>query len=326
MDGVFLAERAYPYCAGIAGSLLELMESDPQTGKLKLPISSSPEIHNNAQEAWLTPNSNFDLSLLRWILSANEQMASELGRNSEAREWREGLDRMDELAVEEGVGLRLSPDESLTESHRHHSHLMAIHPLGLVNVEGGEDHLRIIEDSLNTIERLGTLAWVGYSFSWMSCIYARTGNGDRALDYLRDFITSFTLRNGFHCNGEQTQRGLSDFHYRPFTLEGNFAAGQAVHEMLLQSWGGRIRIFPAVPAEWEDVSFRDLRAEGGFIVSAQRRGAVTENVIISSTVDGPLRLVDPFSEDFESDVEVEVDGDEIRCHMGAGQSINLSRV
>jgi alpha-L-fucosidase 2 len=253
-------------------------------------------------------------------------MAGSLGRQKEARQWRDHMGRLDELAVD-GTGLRLSPNESLAESHRHHSHLMSIHPLGLINVDGGEDHLRIIEDSLSTIEELGTSAWVGYSFSWMACILARVGNGDGALKYLRDFLDSFILRNGFHCNGEQTRRGLSDYHYRPFTLEGNFAAGQAVHEMLLQSWGGRLRIFPAVPEEWEDVSFWDLWGEGGYAVSATRSGGTTKEVLVRATVDGMLRLKNPFGKaTFESDVEVNIVGEELRYNMSAGQSITLNSI
>jgi alpha-L-fucosidase 2 len=325
MDGNFLAERAYPYCSGIAEALLELASPDPETDKLKLPLSSSPEIHNNSQQAWLTPNSNFDLSLLRWLLTANEQMANALGRKGDAEAWRQSLDRLDDLATD-GTGLMLSPDESLVESHRHHSHLMSIYPLGLITVEGGEDERKIIEESLGNIEALGTSAWVGYSFSWMACILARVGRGDDALRYLRDFVTSFTLRNGFHCNGEQTRKGLSDYHYRPFTLEGNFAAGQAVHEMLLQSWGGRLRVFPAVPGEWEEVSFDRLRAEGGYIVSATRSDGKTLEVSVEATVDGSLRIANPFfGELFQSDADLDISGDELRLDILAGDSVTIRR-
>jgi alpha-L-fucosidase 2 len=323
MDRVFLAQRAYPYCSGIAQALLGLMECDPQRGKLLLPLSTSPEIHNNYQESWMTPNSNFDLSLVRWILLANEGMADVLGREEDARYWRDSLGRLDDLALN-GTGLMVSPDESLTESHRHFSHLVSIHPLGLINVDGGPDHLRIIEDSLRHIRNLGTSAWCGYSHSWMACILARVGDGNGSLRLLRDFLSGFTLRNGFHANGEQTRKGLSDYHFRAFTLEGNFAAGQAVHEMLLQSWGGKLRVFPAVPDEWQDVSFQDLRAEGGFIVSATRLGGQTQQVRVRATVDGYLRMRNPFpGGSLESDAELEVSADEITLHMEAGQSVNM---
>ena len=70
----------------------------------------------------------------------------------------------------------------------------------------------------------------------MACLRARVGDAEAALRNLDIYVRAFTLRNGFHANGDQTGSGFSGFTYRPFTLEGNFLAMQAVHEMLLQSW------------------------------------------------------------------------------------------
>jgi alpha-L-fucosidase 2 len=42
------------------------------------------------------------------------------------------------------------------------------------------------------------------------------------------------------------------------------------------------------------VSFTNLRAEGGFKVSAKRAAGKTAEVRVEATVDGPLRLRDPF--------------------------------
>jgi alpha-L-fucosidase 2 len=125
---------------------------------------------------------------------------------------------------------------------------------------------------------------------------ARAGKAERARNMLDCYLKAFISRNGFHINGDNQQQGLSMFYYRPFTLEGNFAAGQAVHEMLLQSWGGVVRIFPAVSKRWEDVSFDRLRSEGAFRVSAKRRGGATRWVRIEAERDGVLRLRDPFSD------------------------------
>jgi len=149
-----------------------------------------------------------------------------------------------------------------------------------VSVEGGDAERATVLASLDRMQRLGTRNWVGYSFSWAACLEARAGRADGALRYLRAYLDAFILRNGFHANGDQTKSGLSNFTYRPFTLEGNFAAAQAVHEMLLQSWGNVLRVFPAVPTSWADVSFRDLRAEGGFVVSAARKGGTTSEVSV----------------------------------------------
>lgn len=324
MDTQFLKEKAYPYCSEVADALVGLMKPD-KNGKLKLPLSSSPEIHNNSQQAWLTPNSNFDLSLIRWIFKANTEMAETLGLKKEAAHWQDLLSKMDNLAVEGEDGpLKISPDEILKESHRHFSHLMAIYPLGTLNTEGTDHERNIINASLKQIDSLGTKLWCGYSFSWMACMRARVGQGDKALENLKDYMDC-TLRNGFHVNGPQTRKELSDFKMRAFTLEGNFAASQAVHEMLLQSWGGRIRIFPAVPEEWADASFHHLRTEGGFIVDAERRNNKTVKVTIIATSDQKLRLKNPFGfEEFDSTMELYKNGtDELDCMMKKGQQLVL---
>jgi alpha-L-fucosidase 2 len=296
MDRKFLADRAYPYCAAIAECLEGLLRPGPgPNARLKLPLSTSPEIHDNSMRAWLAPNSNYDLALLRWLFGALAEMARDLGYRADAERWQGLLDRLDPLAADPKTNvLRLAPDESLTVSHRHLSHLMAIHPLGTLHVEGSDGDRRVIAASLADLERLGTSAWCGYSFSWMACMAARAGQPETAAKYLGRYLEAFISRNGFHVNGDYKRRGYSSFTYRPFTLEGNFAAGQAVHEMLLQSWGGVVRVFPAVPAAWPDAAFDDLRAEGAFRVSARRRAGRTEWVRIVAQQDGPLRLRDPF--------------------------------
>jgi alpha-L-fucosidase 2 len=131
---------------------------------------------------------------------------------------------------------------------------------------------------------------------------ARVGDAEGAAKNLETFVRAFVLRNGFHANGEQTAGGLSNFTYRPFTLEGNMLVAAAVHEMLLQSWSprpgtgdwGAVRLFPAVPARWRDVSFEDLRAEGGHRVSAQRAGGVTTWFRIVAGRSGLLKIRDNF--------------------------------
>jgi len=321
MDQEFLTERAYPYCTAIGECLHALLEPGPD-GKLKLPLSSSPEIHGNRPEAWLTPNSNYDLSLLRWLFGALIEMADATGDTEAAEHWQKVLDGLDPLAVEgEDGALMLSPDESLTRSHRHHSHLLPIHPLGTLHVEGSDRDRNVIDASLEQIEQLGTKQWCGYSFSWMACIAARCAKPDRALDNLSIFLKAFVSPNGFHLNGDYKRQGYSNFAYRPFTLEGNFAAGQAVHEMLLQSWGGVVRVFPAVPQAWADVAFNDLRAEGGFVVSARREKGATKWVRVRAGCGGTLKLRDPFGGETVSwnRTDVEKSGDDYQCTLRQGE-------
>ena len=98
---------------------------------------------------------------------------------------------------------------------------------------------------------MGTSQWCGYSFSWVACIYARAKEADNAVKNLQIFASNFCSPNSFHFNGDQKGGQYSSFTYRPFTLEGNFAFAQGVHELLIQSHNGHIEIFPAVPDSME---------------------------------------------------------------------------
>jgi alpha-L-fucosidase 2 len=295
LDSDFLANRAYPWCAEVGQFIAAIVEPDA-AGKLKLPVSSSPEIHDNSPAAWLPPNSNFDLALLRWLFGALREMADALGKAEEGGRWQSILSRLDDLHVCGADGpLKVCSTELLRESHRHHSHLMAIHPLGLLHVDQGERSRRIIQSSLRQIDALGTGNWVGYSFSWMACMAARVRQANRALNMLELYLKGFVSRNGFHLNGDFKNLGLSQFKYRPFTLEGNFAAAQAVHEMLVQVCEGVLHVFPATPDVWPDVSFERLRVDGALLVSARRQKGQTTWLRIESERGGTLRLHRPFA-------------------------------
>lgn len=69
--------------------------------------------------------------------------------------------------------------------------------------------------------------------------------------------------------------------------------GAAVNEMLLQSYDGVLRLFPAVPDDWEGAF--TLYAVGGFTVSARRdRSGVIGAVAIESARGGTCLLANPW--------------------------------
>jgi alpha-L-fucosidase 2 len=300
-DKKFLLERAYPFCREIGNCLRALLKPDTN-GVLVLPLSSSPEIFDNSRRAFLKPNSNYDLASMKMLFLALAEMADAAGDEKESLGWAASAKQLGELHVAPDGTLLLDESTPLPGSHRHLSNLMALHPFNLVTVDGGERDRQIIAASLKDWDSKGTGAWCGYTFSWMSCLRARVGDAEAALRNLDIFVHAFILRNGFHANGDQTKSGFSDFTYRPFTLEGNFLAMEAVHEMLLQGWSptpGRrdteiVRIFPATPWRWHDVGFENLRAEGGWIVSARRENNATTWFKIWATRDGVLRVRDNF--------------------------------
>jgi alpha-L-fucosidase 2 len=300
-DAAFLRERAYPWSREVGVFLLSVMRPDAN-GVFKLPLSSSPEVGDNGPGAWRVPNSNYDVACVRTLFLGLAEMADALGSAADAKRRRDAVARVEPLHVSPSGVLKLDATRDLTESHRHLSNLMGIHPFNLVTVDGGPADRRTIDASLKQWDALGTGGWVGYSFCWMACLRARVGDGEAAWRNLGIYLEAFVLRNGFHVNGDQLKAGYSSFTYRPFTLEGNFLAAQAVHEMLLQSWSATpgvagsevIRVFPAMPAAWASASFDDLRAEGGHRVSARRERGTTTWLRIIAGGDGVVRIRDNF--------------------------------
>lgn len=297
MDRDFLESKAYPYLKETA-EFIEAITEKNEAGKRFLPLSSSPEIFDNRLEAWLPPTSNYDLALMRWLFSASAELAGELALEDEKQHWMDLLFELPEFSLSpDDSRLLVAPGLALHESHRHFSHLMAIHPLGLFRWEDGETDQRVIRQAMAELERLGTDYWTGYSFAWQASLAARAKQGERAENALEIFANAFCSQNSFHLNGDQTGSGYSKFTYRPFTLEGNMAAAAGVQEMLLQSYGGVIRIFPALPEAWQDAGFFQLRAQGAFLVSAKKREGQIERVAIFAETGGTLIVENNFNAD-----------------------------
>ena len=294
-DREFLRDRAYPYLRDASVFVEAFTARKDANGKRTHPLSSSPEINDNRPEAWFDQITNYDLALDRFVIGATAELAAELGLAGEAGRWRRVLSEFPDFSLGEDGRLLVAPGYPLPQSHRHFSHLMAIHPLGLIDWSGGPPAQRIISASLNELERLGSSLWTGYSFSWLANLAARARDGAKAERALEVFSTAFTLRNSFHCNGDQSGKGYSKFRYRPFTLEGNFAAAAGIQEMLMQSHRGKIEVFPAIPPAWREVSFRTLRAEGAFLVSAARTGGRVTRLEVTAERGGVCRFLSPFS-------------------------------
>lgn len=272
-DEKFLKNRAYPFFKKVGQAIKGLLIE--KNGKLYLPVSSSPEIFDNARKAYLEPNSNFDLSLLIYLFKTLKRYAEKLGENAE--EYEEILGKLDDLAIDDSGVVMLDKTQYLPESHRHFSHVMCLYPLHLINYDTDE-HKKIYENTIKNLEILGTGYWVGFSFPMSAQIYAMAKNGNAAAERLGQFCKGFVAENGFHLNGDFKHYGYTQWHYRPFTLESLFGFADALHEMLLQDHQGFIELFPAIPDEWKrgPVEFKNLRSRGGLLVSATlKRGELS---------------------------------------------------
>ena len=297
-DRDFLEQRAYPFVSE-AALFLENISSLNEEGVRTLPLSSSPEIFDNTIRAWFPTITNYDLGLMKFAFMAASEMADSLHLEERASHWRELYSQLPDFDIDEDGALTFANGVSYETSHRHFSHAMAFHPLGLLDYSQGEKAQRIINATIRKMEKKGTDWWCGYSYAWFANMKARAMDGEGAAEALRTFAQCFCLANGFHANGDQSKSGKSKYTYRPFTLEGNLAFAAGVQEMLLQSHTGTINIFPAVPKEWKDLSFKDLRAEGAFIVSAEMKDGKLYRAEIHAERGGRLKVLNKFGDNYK---------------------------
>lgn len=218
----------------------------------------------------------------------------------------------------------ISASVRYSNPHRHFSHILAIHPLSTVNWSDGPEARELIANSVQNLRDKGSSAWVGYSFSWLGNLQARMLDGEGAAETLSIFATSFCLPNSFHVNGDQSGKGYSNFTYRPFTLEGNFAFAAGLQEMLLQSHEGFIRIFPAVPTVWQTASFDNFLAQGAFQISAKKHSDQKYTVDINSKEGGILRVLNPIQSSARLNGELVEAGQIIERELGKGEAISLT--
>ena len=147
--------------------------------------------------------------------------------------------------------------------HRHISHLCPLYPGTLINSSTPEwiEAARVSLDSRGDITN-------GWAMAHRLNSWARIKDGDRAYQ-LYQLLLSLKVTENLLGNNP------------PFTIEENFGATAGMAEMLLQSHEGYIEPLAALPATWENGSYRGLVARGNFEISVtwKNRNAVKFNIL-----------------------------------------------
>jgi hypothetical protein len=276
MDHSFVLDQQkhafYPLLRANINLFIHLLEKG-EDGKLHLPERYSPEYFMTGKD------SNYDLALLRWGC----QTLLELNRRYKLQDtyvsrWTETLDNLVSFPVDEN-GLSIAGGVSLTKSHRHWSHLMMYHPLHISDTDN-PDNRQLLEKSINHWLSVDSGKEIyGWSHAAASSLYSTLGNGDKALYHIQA-----------HLSDKRFVRANTMYLEKDPVLECSIVLNRSLQDMMLQSWGGLISIFPAVPSVWKDAVFHNLCAEGAFLVSAERKEGKTIWIRIKSLAGEPCRI------------------------------------
>ena len=271
MDDQMLRERIFPMLKRSINYYLHLLKTGTD-GTLHIPRGLSPEYPDQPNP---NPDCNIDLSLLRWgcqtLLESCERLKL---ADPQIPQWRTTLANLTPYPQDTN-GLMISASVPFAKSHRHFSHLLMIYPLYSMTPEQPKNRELVIKSLKHWMSMPSALA--GYSYTGAASISALMGEGDEAAHYLNKLLDSKIPPNTLYVEAGPC-------------IETPLAAAASLNDMLLSSWGDRIRVFPGVPSTWVDVSIRDLRAQGAFLVSAARERGQTVWVRVKSLAGEPCRI------------------------------------
>lgn len=266
MDEQALRNQLVPLLKRAVNYHLHFLEQG-EDGKLHLPPTFSPEYGGG-------PDCNFDLALLRWGCQALIEASKRLKIDDPLMpRWQNVLDKLTDYPVDER-GYMIARGVPFVKGHRHYSQLLMLYPLYLETREkpGAEE---LMLTSVRHWHSMGGRQ--GYSLTGASSLSSAFGRGNEALEYLnglKPFLQPNTL---YKESGPVIETPLS--------------GAQSIHDMLIQSWGGTIRVFPAVAESWSDIAVHDLSAEGAFLISAQRKAGKTTFVRVKSLAGEPCLIM-----------------------------------
>ncbi|UUZ86050.1 glycoside hydrolase family 95 protein [Paenibacillus sp. P26] len=276
-DRTFLERRALPFLKECALFYEDFFVEGPDGKSISYP-SNSPE--NRANGAFegdggvsVCINATMDFAVAREVLTNLCRACEELAAEQESLpRWRAMLGKPPDYQINEDGAIRewMHPDFEDNYHHRHLSHIYGLFPGFEITAESSP---RLFEACRIAVEKrlvIGLGQQTGWSLAHMANIYARLGDGNRALECLELLSRSclgdnlFTYHNDWRKQGITMSPGKS-----VFQIDANLGWTAAVQEMLLFSAPGLIKLLPALPDSWVCGSFQHFQCRGGVDVSME---------------------------------------------------------
>jgi len=309
-------KNLFPILKESTAFLISLLTKEAD-GKYHVKEGRSPEYDDSK----LYKDANYTLMSIDWSLKTLLELDSVFAMNDPLRStWKEKLQNLLPFPANAN-GYMINPTQGFDKGHRHYSHLLAIYPYHTVTIDDSQNAKDIITKSVNRwIDLTTNSGAAGYTFTGGCAMYSILGNGNKALTVLDN------LKPKLHVN-TMYEEGMNP------VIETPLSGVESIGYMLLQSYGGILRIFPALPAKWANARFNDFRAEGAFLVSASSDNGIVSDVQIFSEKGKDCILKNPWkdkkfkvNDESGNQIQVENSGDNFKFPTLPGKTYFLAEV
>ena len=277
-DRAFLRDRAFPFLGEAALFYEDFLVEGPD-GLLHASPAISPENRptvDGRAESGVCADPTMEIALARELLANALAAAAELGaEDARTARWREMLAKLPPYRTNERGALCEWIDARFGDNdrHRHLSHLYPLFPGREIAPHRDPALFEAARRAAEARLATGLPDQTGWSLAHLACVWARLGEGDRALGCLELLLRCCTGPNLFTRHNDWRGMGvtLEMLHGAspPVQLDAAFGFRAAVQEMILQSDGSALRLLPALPRAWTRGRAAGLRAPGGVRVDVE---------------------------------------------------------
>jgi len=289
MDLEFLATRALPFMEKVAEFFEDFVYEGPD-GKYILSPAQSPENWPAGSDSQATFNSTMDVAAVKELLENLITASRTLGRNSDKiPTWEGMLAKMPGYAVAENGIIKewLTPKLGNNDAHRHSSQLYPLYD-GLPEEIDNSPQLRSafiksVEDKLERYWKDNERGFMSFGIVQLGQVAASLGHGDIAHHCLKHLVYGFWLNN------------LASMHNRRALFNMDISGGQpaVVIKMLVDSFPGKIRLLPALPAAWPKGTLEGVLCRGATTINRLHWDGGNVEVALTSAPHQTIELMLP---------------------------------
>ena len=258
-DKDLLNKEIYPILKGSAEFCLSWLEKS-NDGYYHTPLSTSPEntfYDKDGRECAISYSSTMDIALIKElfkdilyssrILKIEDDFIAKLkrvyaklppykiGKDGKLQEWIEDF-------------------SEVNKGHRHFSPLFAFFPGTTISDKENEKFIAAVEKFIEIrLENGG--GHTGWSLAWIINLYAKLGNVEKALKYLRELIANSSYDNLLDLH---PPLGENEFEKVVFQIDGNFGGISGIANMLLKCINGKDEMSKNLTKIWKKGSISGL--------------------------------------------------------------------